>query len=346
MNERVVLVVGGCGYIGSHVVKCLLERGCRVVVLDDLSTGHRDALLGGELVVGSYGDAGLARAVLARWPIDGVIHLGGLSAVAESVVAPARYYEANVAHTLTLLSEVRPRPVVFSSSAAIFGGGGGDDQGGPGGAIGEGRVPAPSCPYGASKAMVERVLVDFDRAYGLRSIALRCFNAAGADRLARIGERHEPETHLIPLAIAAAMGGEPLTVSGRDHGTPDGTCVRDYVHVDDLAEAHVLALEALWDGARSTVFNLGTGLGHSVAEVIATVAAVVGQDVPTREGARRAGDVARLVADPRRSAAELGWVPRSSGLRTIVEDAWRWHRARFAMTRPDMTTRISAQTGV
>lgn len=332
MSDRVVLVVGGCGYIGSHVVKCLLSRGYRVVVLDDLSAGRAGALLGGELVVGDYGDVGLVRALFEGRRVDGVIHLAGLSTVAESVAAPERYYDVNVASTLRLLSCVRTRPVVFSSSAAVFGAGLGKER------IDEQRVLDPASPYGASKAMVERMLLDFDRAHGLRSVSLRCFNAAGADPDGRIGERHEPETHLIPRAFEAALSGEALTICGRDHMTPDGTCVRDYVHVDDLAEGHVLALEALWGGLGTAVFNLGSGVGSSVVEVIDTVAAVLEREVPTVDGPRRAGDPSWLVADPRRSAEVLGWVPRSSGLRNIVEDAWRWHRKRIEANSSDSRT--------
>jgi UDP-glucose 4-epimerase len=321
MVKRCVLVVGGCGYVGSHMVKALLEAGHRVVVLDNLSTGFQDALLGGELVVGDCGDRALVRSIFAHYPIAGVIHFAGSIAVGESVQKPLFYYNNNVSRSVALfeaLSEAGPVPVVFSSSAAVYGVV--DAL-----TIAEDHALAPISPYGRTKAWVEQILRDCERAYGLRSIALRYFNAAGGDPLGRIGERHDPETHLIPLAIASALGrGAPLRVFGRDYDTPDGTCLRDYVHVDDLAQAHLLALEALWQGAPTTAYNLGNGTGFSVLEVLSAIGQVSGRPVPFVDAPRRSGDPARLVADASRIRAELGWTPVWGDLRAIVEHAFLW----------------------
>jgi UDP-glucose 4-epimerase len=327
MKQRCVLVVGGCGYVGSHMVKALVEAGHRVVVLDNLSTGFRDALLGGELVVGDCGDRALVRSLLGAYPIEGVLHFAGSIAVGESVQRPLFYYDNNVGRSVALfeaISEAGPVPIVFSSSAAVYGA-----VDAP--TIPEGHAMAPISPYGRTKAWVEQILRDCEGACGLRSISLRYFNAAGADPLGRIGERHDPETHLIPLAIASALGrGAPLRLFGRDYDTPDGTCIRDYVHVDDLAQAHLLALEALWAGAPTTAYNLGNGSGFSVLEVLSAVGEVSGRPVPFVDAPRRSGDPARLVADASRIRRELGWAPKWSDLRAIVEHAYLWasHGAR------------------
>ena len=324
-SRKTLLVVGGCGYIGSHMVKCLLEAGHDVVVLDDLSGGHRDSLLGGELVVGNCGDRAVLDGLLSAGKLDGVLHFASLIQVGESVVEPARYYRNNVAATLTLLEAVKDHgagPFIFSSSAAVFG----DPVRVP---IDEAHPRAPINPYGMSKHIVETVLGDFDRAYGLRSVALRYFNAAGADPRSRIGERHAPETHLVPLALHAALGRRPpLQVYGRDYDTPDGTCIRDYVHVDDLADAHLLALERLWNGGPTTAYNLGNGAGFSVQQVIDTVARVAGKPVPAVDAPRRAGDPARLVADASLARSALGWKPRHADLESIVRHAWLWEQKR------------------
>lgn len=324
MTKR-LLVVGGCGYIGSHMVKRLLEEGAEVVVLDDLSGGHRDALLGGELVLGRCGDAALLDALFSAQRFDGVLHFASFIQVGESVKEPAKYYRNNVGETLVLLERMAAHGVghfIFSSTAAVFG----EPQRIP---IGEDHPRAPINPYGHSKAMVEQMLMDFDHAYGLRSVALRYFNAAGADPQGRIGERHEPETHLIPLTLQAVLGRRPsLSVFGRDYETPDGTCIRDYIHVEDLADAHLLALEYLWSGGKSTAFNLGNGAGFSVQEVLDAVARVTGKSVPAQDALRRAGDPARLVADASRARSVLHWRPRYPELDVIVRHAWQWEQKR------------------
>lgn len=325
MDTKLLLVVGGCGYIGSHMVKCLLDAGHRVVVLDDLSAGFRDSLLGGELVTGDCGDRMVLDALFSSRRFDGVLHFASLIQVGESVINPAKYYQSNVAKTLTLLEAMKDHgvgPLIFSSTAAVFG----EPAYVP---IDETHPRAPINPYGMSKYMVEAMLRDFDRAYGLRSVALRYFNAAGADPEGRIGERHEPETHLIPLALHAVTGRRPpLKVFGRDYDTPDGTCIRDYIHVDDLADAHLLALEYLWHGGESTAFNLGNGAGFSVQEVLDTVAVVTGKAVPAEDAPRRDGDPARLVADAALARSVLGWKPRYADLETIVRHAWQWEQRR------------------
>jgi UDP-glucose 4-epimerase len=325
MLKKSLLVIGGCGYIGSHMVKCLLDAGHRVVVLDDLSAGYRDSLLGGELVVGDCGDRAVLDALFSAHEFDGVLHFASLIQVGESVVNPAKYYQSNVAKTLTLLEAMKDHgagPLIFSSTAAVFG----EPVRIP---VDEKHPRQPINPYGMSKHMVEAMLHDFERAYGLRSVALRYFNAAGADPEGRIGERHEPETHLIPLALQAAAGRRPpLKVFGRDYDTPDGTCVRDYIHVDDLADAHLLALEYLWKGGASTAFNLGNGAGFSVQEVLDTAERVTGRRVPAEDAPRREGDPARLVADAALARSVLGWSPRHADLETIVRHAWQWEQRR------------------
>ncbi len=322
-SKNSVLVTGGCGFIGSHMVKRLIDEGHRPLVVDDLSTGYRDALPEGLLVEGNCGDPALIRMVLENHQVDAVIHFAGSIAVGESVTSPSKYYRNNVVNTLELLStlvQVRPVPVIFSSTAAIFG----NPQQVK---IDETHERRPVNPYGASKLMVEQILQDFDRAYGMRSISLRYFNAAGADPSGTIGERHVPETHLIPLAIDAALTEQrPLTIFGNDYDTPDGTCIRDYVHVCDLADAHMLALQALWNGHPSDAFNLGNGAGFSVQDVIAAVEGVVGKRVKAEIGPRRAGDAERLVADSSKAREILGWVPRFAELQKIVEHAWQYQK--------------------
>jgi UDP-glucose 4-epimerase len=322
-----ILVVGGCGYIGSHMVKCLLEANHQVTVLDDLSAGFKDSLLGGELIVGDCGDRILLNRLFTETQFDGVLHFASYIQVGESVVNPAKYYQNNVAKTLTLLEAMKDHGVknlIFSSTAAVFG----EPDYTP---IDEKHSCQPINPYGMSKRMVELMLADFDKAYGLCSVALRYFNAAGADPEARIGERHDPETHLIPLALQAALGKRPpLKVFGRDYDTPDGTCIRDYIHIDDLSSAHLLALEYLWQGGASTAFNLGNGAGFSVQEVLDAVEKVAGVKVPAEDAARRAGDPARLVADSTLAKKMLGWKPCYADLETIVQHAWQWEQKRPA----------------
>ena len=316
-----VLVVGGAGYIGSHMVLALHQAGHEVVTLDNLSTGHRDAVLAGEWVLGDLADPLALEALFSGRRFEAVLHFASSIQVGESVRQPLLYYQNNVANTLNLLQAMvrhGVRRLIFSSTAALFG-----NPVRP--RIDETHPRQPINPYGRSKWMVEQVLADADQAHGLRSICLRYFNAAGADPLARVGERHEPETHLIPLVLQAASGRRPdITVHGTDYDTPDGTCVRDYIHVADLAEAHLLALETLARKDSSDAFNLGNGNGYSVQQVIDSVRRVTGRDVTVRHGPRREGDPAVLVADSARAQALLDWRPRHADLDTIVNHAWRW----------------------
>jgi UDP-glucose 4-epimerase len=320
-----ILVVGGAGYIGSHMVKLLGQRGCAVTTLDDLSSGHRDAVLTGDFVQGDMADTELLRGLFAARKFDAVMHFASFIEVGESVREPAKYYRNNVANTLALLAAMREAGVdrfIFSSTAAIFG----SPQYVP---IDERHPRAPINPYGRTKNMVEDVLSDYERAYGLRSVCLRYFNAAGADPEGKLGERHDPESHLIPLALQAASGRRAgLSVYGTDYDTPDGTCIRDYVHVSDLCEAHWLALESLRDGASSQAYNLGNGNGFSVLEVIETAKKVTGVDFAVKHEVRRAGDPPRLVADSSAIKAKLGWSPRYADLDTIIAHAWAFERSR------------------
>lgn len=318
-----VLVVGGAGYIGSHMVKQLLRANYKVTTLDDFSTGHRDAVLGGKLVEGSLADVALLDKMFASQRFDAVLHFASFIQVGESVSKPDKYYANNLANTLNLLNAMVRHGVshiVFSSTAALFG----EPQYVP---IDEQHPVAPINPYGASKAMVEQVLRDYDRAYGLKSVCLRYFNACGADPEGELGERHDPETHLIPLALQAVSGRRgALTVFGSDYDTPDGTCIRDYVHVVDLCEAHMRALNYLASGGASAAFNLGNGDGYSVVEVVNAVGRVTGKAVPIIEGPRRAGDPARLVADSALAREILKWQPQYAELDTIISHAWAWER--------------------
>lgn len=326
-DKKKLLVVGGAGYIGSHMVRMLLGENHDVVTLDNLCTGHRDAVLGGEFVLGDLADGLLLDNLFSSHRFDGILHFASFIQVGESVRDPARYYRNNVVNTLNLLDAMVKHGVeriIFSSSAAVFG----EPQYVP---LDESHPKAPINPYGASKLMVEQMLMDYDRAYGLKSISLRYFNAAGADPEGRVGERHEPETHLIPLVLQVAAGRRPfIDVFGRDYETPDGTCIRDYVHVDDLCRAHFLALENLWNGGESSAFNLGNGQGFSVRQVIDTAMKVCGRDIPVVYGERRSGDPARLVADSTRAREILGWTPAYANLEQIIEHAWLWEKSRAA----------------
>lgn len=316
-----VLVTGGAGYIGSHMVKTLIAAGHQVVVVDDLSAGHRDAVApAATFVQADIRDAPAIRAALDG--TDAVVHFAARIQVGESVQDPAKYYKDNLAATLSFLETLlgvagkRPLPFVFSSTAAVYG----DPIRVP---IDEDHPLVPSNPYGDTKLAVERALAAYGRAYGLRWAALRYFNAAGANVAAGLSERHHPETHLIPLVLDAASGkGKPIDVFGTDWDTPDGTCVRDYVHVEDLADAHLAAIAYLERGGASGAFNLGTGRGNSVREVIRVVSEVTGREVPSRDAPRRAGDPPTLVAAVDRAARLLGWRASRSDLRRIIEDAW------------------------
>ncbi len=318
-----VLVTGGAGYIGSHMVKMLLETGAEVVVLDDLSTGFRDAVPGGEFVRGSLGYRSLLGVLFSGRRFDAVMHFASSSQVGESVALPGKYYRNNVANALVLLDamvEHRIPRFVFSSSAAVYG----EPRHTP---IDERHALEPANPYGRTKRALEEALADYERAHGLRFASLRYFNAAGADPSGLLGERHEPESHLIPLALRAAAGRlAALRVLGCDYDTPDGTCIRDYVHVEDLCRAHLLALARLTDGGASAAYNLGNGSGFSVREVISAARRVTRRPIPAVEDTRRPGDPARLVADASRARSELGWRPRYPDLDTIIAHAWAWER--------------------
>ncbi len=319
-----ILVVGGAGYIGSHMVKRLTQGSAAVVTLDNLSGGYRDAVHSGVFVYGDVADSTLLNRLFSTHRFDAVMHFASFIQVGESVQEPAKYYQNNVSNTLNLLNTMVAfgvRRFIFSSTAAIFG----EPQQVP---IDERHPKAPINPYGRSKWMVEQVLADYDRAYGIKSVSLRYFNAAGADPAGELGERHDPETHLIPLVLQAASGRRPqIRVFGRDYDTPDGTCIRDYVHVTDLAEAHWLALAHLMAGGGSAAFNLGNGNGFSVQEVIDVARRVTGKPIPVLDEARRSGDPARLVADSRLIREQLGWRPVCADLDRIVADAWRWELA-------------------
>lgn len=317
-----ILVTGGAGYIGSHTVLELINRNHRVVVLDNLSKGHRAALGRVELVQGDTSDTVLFKELFKKHRIEAVVHFAASSLVGESVRQPADYYHNNVVKGLALLDAMAESGVqclVFSSTAAVYG----EPVEVP---IPEEHPTVPTNPYGATKLALEGAMGWYGRAYGLRCASLRYFNAAGADPSGKIGEDHDPETHLIPLVLKSAMGLIPhLEIYGTDYPTPDGTCVRDYIHVSDLAAAHALALDALASGTPSAVYNLGNGNGYSVLEVIKTAEKVVGRPIKVKYGPRRPGDPAALVASSRRIMDELGWQPRFADLKTIIETAWRWH---------------------
>lgn len=319
-----VLVTGGAGYVGSHAVLALAQAGHRVTVLDDLSSGHAQAVHEAELVVGDFTDRDVLDAVLeSRGPFDAVMHFAALVQVGESVAQPGRYFQANVAGTVELLQALVRHGIprfIFSSSAAVYG----EPQQVP---IPEEHPLAPTSPYGESKRLVEAMLPHFERAHGLRWACLRYFNAAGADPQGRTGERHDPETHLIPLVLQAALGRrQSIDIYGADWPTPDGTCIRDFVHVSDLACAHVLALEYLAEGGDSSAFNLGSGEGWSVRQVIETCRRVTGRAIPVREAPRRPGDPAVLVASATKARRVLGWRPAFPTLEQTVQSAWDWHR--------------------
>lgn len=316
-----VLVVGGAGYIGSHMVWLLGQKGAEVVTLDNLCSGHRDAVLCGEFVLGDITDRELLDQLFSRHKFDAVMHFASHIQVGESVRDPAKYYRNNVVNALNLLDTMYAHGIdkfIFSSTAAIFG----EPQYLP---IDEAHPKQPLNPYGWSKLMVEQALTDYDSAYGLRFVCLRYFNAAGAHPEGILGERHDPETHLIPLVLQAANGCRPhITVYGEDYSTPDGTCIRDYVHVMDLVNAHWLALEHLLAGGSSCCCNLGSGRGHSVAEIIRMVKNVTARNFPVRVCTRRRGDPAVLVSNSDLAHARLGWIPNRSDLEEIIRDAWRF----------------------
>ncbi|MDA8364164.1 MAG: UDP-glucose 4-epimerase GalE [Gammaproteobacteria bacterium] len=322
MNAN-VLVVGGAGYIGSHMVKELLTSGYRVIVLDNLTRGHRELLPGGQFIEGDLGDRRVLDAIFSQYRIDAVMHFAAFSLVGESVEQPLLYYRNNLARTIELLDSMichGVRCFIFSSSAAVYG----EPDKMP---ISEDHRCLPTNPYGATKLAVEHMLDDCARAHGLRYVSLRYFNAAGADASSAIGERHRPETHLIPLVLQVATGERAsVTIFGTDYPTADGTCVRDFVHVSDLAQAHLLALQSLMAGADSAVYNLGNSTGYSVREVIEIARRVTGRRIPAAAAARRAGDPPVLIADSTRARRDLDWQPRYESLDAIIETAWAWHK--------------------
>lgn len=327
-SKPTILVTGGAGYIGSHAVLALKQAGYPVVVLDNLVYGHRELVeetLKTELIVGDTSDRDLLDQLFASRPIAAVMHFAAYAYVGESVQDPAKYYRNNVVGTLTLLEAMIAADIktfVFSSTCATYG----VPQTTP---IPEDHPQHPINPYGMTKLMVEHMLRDFDRAYGLKSVCFRYFNAAGADPNGLLGEDHNPETHLIPLVLLTALGQrDRIKVFGTDYDTPDGTCIRDYIHVSDLASAHVLGLEYLLQGHESNTFNLGNGMGFSVHQVIEAARAITGQPIAVEVCDRRPGDPPALVGSGDRAKTILGWQPQYPDLTQIITHAWQWHQAR------------------
>ena len=330
-KNRTILVTGGAGYIGSHAALALKNAGYNVIILDNLSYGHQeivDNVLQVKLIIGDTSDRTLLDRLFTTHQIDAVMHFAAYIAVGESVKEPGKYYSNNVASTLNLLEAMLAHGVnkiVFSSTCAVYG----MPQEIP---MTETQPHNPLSPYAASKDMVERILSDFDTAFNLKSVAFRYFNACGADPGGLLGEDHTPETHLIPLALLTALKKrQTLYIFGTDYDTPDGTCVRDYIHVNDLADAHVLGLEYLLSGGESEVFNLGNGNGFSVREVIETARQVTGLDIPAIESDRRAGDAPILVGSSAKVRQMLGWNPNYADLQQIIAHAWQWHQKRHGL---------------
>lgn len=317
-----ILVTGGAGYIGSHTVAELLDQGKDVVVIDNLQSGHRGALLGGKLYEGDLRDKELLAKLFAENEIEAVIHFAANSLVGESMKDPVKYYDNNVYGTLCLLEAMNAanvRKIVFSSTAATYG----EPEKVP---IEETDITNPTNVYGETKLMMERMMAWFDKVLGIQYVALRYFNAAGAHESGKIGEDHNPESHLIPLILQTALGQRPsISIFGDDYNTPDGTCVRDYIHVGDLADAHLRAVEYLLGGGDSDVFNLGNGQGFSVKEVISKVKEVTGRDFPIQMSPRRDGDPAVLIASSDKARSVLGWKPSRQNLDDIIRSAWQWH---------------------
>jgi len=323
MTNKTVLVTGGAGYIGSHACKILSKNGFTPVSFDNLVYGHEWAVQWGPLEQGDLSDRSRLEELFTAYDFTAVMHFAAFAYVGESITNPAKYYRNNVMGTLNLLETMCAHDVkqmVFSSTCATYG----EPEVTP---IAESHPQRPINPYGASKLMVERILADFEQAYGVRYVALRYFNAAGADPDCDIGEDHDPETHLIPLVLDVATGkSSDVSIYGDDYDTPDGTCIRDYVHVCDLANAHVLALKSLQKGADSRIYNLGNGAGYSIREVIDAARRISGEDISVRIGSRRSGDPARLVGNARRICDELGWEPKYPDLDSIMKTAWEWHK--------------------
>ena len=318
-----ILIAGGAGYIGSHANKLFHQRGYDTVVFDNLVYGHRSFARWGEFVLGDLADGNQVRLCFQKYPIEAVMHFCAYAYVGESVTDPAKYYRNNVANTLNLLDAMREFDVpclIFSSTCSTYG----LPRQVP---LTEDHPQSPVNPYGWSKFMIEQILRDYERAYGIRHVNLRYFNAAGADPDAEVGEWHNPETHLIPLVLDAASGRRPdVKIFGTDYETPDGTCIRDYIHVTDLADAHIQALEYLRGGGPSDSFNLGNGSGFSVREVIRTAEKITGRSIRCIETGRRAGDPPALIGSALKARDTLGWRPRFADLAAIIETAWRWHQ--------------------
>ena len=323
MSVKNILIVGGAGYIGSYMAKYLAQHGYTPIVLDNLICGHKQAVKYGPFIEGSMEDRGTLDRIFSDHAVAAVMHFAAFCYVGESVEEPAKYYRNNIANTLILLDAMLKKGIdkfIFSSSCSIYG----EPVEVP---ITEAHPKAPINPYGRTKLVVEHMLEDFGHAYGLKSIPLRYFNAAGADPQGELGEDHHPETHLIPLVLKTALGQRPqVDVFGNDYPTPDGTCVRDYIHIEDLAQAHLLALERLLSGSPPEAYNLGNAKGHSVKQVIDTARRITGKEIPVRFVARRPGDPAVLVSSSEKATRDLGWKPRFPELETIIETAWRWHK--------------------
>ncbi|MEO1069676.1 MAG: UDP-glucose 4-epimerase GalE [Cyanobacteria bacterium J06638_6] len=325
---KIILVTGGAGYIGSHAVLALKQAGYQVVILDNLVYGHRDlveTVLKTDLVEGSTLDKHLLQDIFSRYDISAVMHFSAYAYVGESVTNPSKYYENNLVGTLSLLDamvEADIKNFVFSSTCATYG----VPQAMP---ITETHPQNPINPYGATKLMVERILADYDKAYDFRAVCFRYFNAAGAHPNGLLGEDHDPETHLIPLVLQTALGKrESINIFGTDYPTPDGTCIRDYIHVCDLADAHILGLEYLLQGGQSATFNLGNGSGFSVREVIDAAKRITQKTIPVVEVERRPGDPPALVGGSDRARSLLGWKPQYADIDSILTHAWAWHQAR------------------
>jgi len=318
-----VLVVGGAGYIGSHMCKVLAQKGYRPIVLDNLIYGHRQAVKWGPFFEGDMADIALLKKITQRHKIAAVMHFAAFCYVGESVSSPAKYYRNNVADTVSLLEFMRTASIdkfIFSSSCATYG----EPENVP---ISENHAQRPINPYGRTKHMVEQILADFQAAYDFNACALRYFNAAGADPDGELGEDHDPETHLIPLVLRVALGQRDMVnIFGDDYPTKDGTCVRDYIHINDLAQAHLLALEHLLAGGNGGFYNLGNGDGYSVKEVVETARQVSGHEIPTEVTPRRSGDPATLVGSAAKARKEWGWRPQYPDLKNIIKTAWHWHK--------------------
>jgi len=319
-----ILVTGGAGYIGSHVLKALLKEGHQVVTFDNLQKGHKKAIIGGKFIKGDLADKELLNQVMEKNQIEGVIHLAADSLVGESMENPGKYYRNNFANGINLLEAVVKngvKNIVFSSTAAVYG----EPDQIP---IKEDNQTEPTSTYGESKLFFEKALKRYDDIYDLKYVSLRYFNAAGADPEGEIGEAHDPETHLIPIVLQTALGiRDKIYIFGDDYPTRDGSCIRDYIHVNDLAAAHVLAVEALADGKESSIYNLGNGEGYSVKEVINTVKEVTGRDFEVEVSERRAGDPAVLIASSDKIQKELNWQPQYPELEKIISTAWKWHKS-------------------